>query len=368
MTKTIMVALLCVGGLAACSKEAPPPPERIRAIKTIVVAERAAGQTRRFPGVVEAADTSKVSFEVAGIVHEVRVDAGDPVDAGQVLAVLDRKPFELNVTSAEAALSRAKAQVEEAKSNYDRERSIYAQDPGATTQKAIERARATYESRRQNVSYARAQLDLARRDLEKTALVAPYKGTIAARNIEPYEEVRRGQPVFELFGEGSMQVVVQIPENMIEDVYVGQPAEIRLPTVATHPFQGALTEVGSAARGANSFTVKATIGASDSRIRPGITAELSLLLPSAVEAGAYLVPLTALAPGEGASGSSIFVFDPQTSTVHRKPVVNRGIVGDQVALAGEIEPGDIVAVAGVSFLHDGQKVKLLDTAQPTSGG
>jgi len=157
--------------LAACGEEPPPPPERIRAVKTVVIFERASGHTRQFPGVIEPVDTSSIGFVVSGMVQEVRVNAGDTVDAGQVLAALDREPFELNVTSAEAGLSRAQAQVEEAKSNYDRERRIYAQDAGATTEKSVERARAGYESKRQSVSYARAQLDLARRSSRNANLV-----------------------------------------------------------------------------------------------------------------------------------------------------------------------------------------------------
>lgn len=370
MPGRVILAAVLAGALAACGEEPPPPPERIRAVKTIVISERAGGQSRQFPAVVEPVDTSSISFEVSGIVQEVRVDSGQNVDAGQVLAVLDRKPFELNVTSAKAGLSKAQAQLKEAKSNYDRERRIYAQDPGATTQKSIDRARAGWESRRESVSYARAQLELAQRDLEKSVLLAPFEGTIAERNVEPFEEVRRGQPIFELFAEGAMQVAAQIPEDMIEEVYVGQPAEIRLPILGDRVLQGGVSEVGSAARGANAFPVKATIGASDSRIRPGITAELSLLVPRHSDEDAFLVPMTALAPGEGEGelNASLFVFDPATSTVHRTAVATRGIVGDLVAIAGAIEPGDIVVVAGVSFLSDGQTVKLLDTSRSPRGG
>lgn len=367
LSRVLPVAVLA-GALTACEEEPPPPPERIRAVKTIVVAERASGNSRQFPGVIEAVDTSSVSFEVSGIVQEVRVNAGDSIDAGQVLAVLDRKPFELNVTSAEANLARSQAQVAEAKSSYERERRIYAQDPGATTQKRIEQNRANYESKRQSVSYARAQLDLAKRDLEKTALLAPFEGVVASRSVEPFEEVRRGQPIFELFVEGAMQVAVQIPENMIENVYVGQPAEIRLPTLDNRVLGGAITEVGSAAQGANAFPVKATIGATDSRIRPGITAELTLLLPGEYQENSFLVPLTAIGPGEGASDAFLFVFDRATSTVRRADVASQGVVGDLVAVSGDINPGDLVVVAGVSFLSDGQKVKLLETAPPAGGG
>jgi RND family efflux transporter MFP subunit len=354
--------------LAACGEEPPPPPERVRAVKTIVVSERAGGQTRRFPGVVEAVDRSSISFEVSGIVQEVRVDAGDRIQAGQVLAVLDPKPFELSVTSAEAALSRAQAQVEEKKSDYDRERRIFAEDPGATTQKRIEQARAAFESNRQSVSYARAQLDLARRDLANTRLLAPFDGTVASRGVEPSEQVHRGQAILDLFSERAMQVAVQIPEAVIEDVFVGQPAQMRFPTLGGRVFHGAITEVGSAAQGTNAFPVKATVGASNSQIRPGITAELSLRLPGRAGDDSYLVPMTAVAPGQGEAMWSVFVFDPASSTVRRINVAGGELIGNHVALTEGVAAGDIVVIAGVSFLSDGQKVRLLETAAPASGG
>ena len=116
VTVCFVSTLLAAVFLSACEKEVVEPPERIRAVKTIVVAERASGQLRKFPGTVEPVDTSSISFEVTGLIHEIRVDRGDKVKEGEVLAVLDKKRFELNVESAKAALSRARAQLKEKKS------------------------------------------------------------------------------------------------------------------------------------------------------------------------------------------------------------------------------------------------------------
>ena len=78
------VSLLLI--ISACREAPPLPPERIRAIKTITVSEQATGRIRDFSGVVEAADSSIISFEVAGNVQEVRVNVGDRIKKGQVLA------------------------------------------------------------------------------------------------------------------------------------------------------------------------------------------------------------------------------------------------------------------------------------------
>jgi multidrug efflux system membrane fusion protein len=359
LVSTLLVAALT----SACEKEVVEPPERIRAVKTIVVAERASGQMRKFPGTVQPVDTSSISFEVSGLVHVIDVDRGDKVKEGEVLAVLDKKPFELNVESAKAALSRAQARLTEKKSGYDRERRIQSQDPGATTEKAIDQARAAYESTRQNVSYNQAQLDLAKRDLAKTELHSPFDGVVSARHIEPFEEVSRGKSVLDLFVEGAMEVAVGVPENMIGDVYAGLRGEVRLPNRPDDVYHAVVSKVGSAATSANAFPVEANIQNADVHVRPGMTAELALLFARDGEEAAYLVPLQSIAPGLPKAERYLYVFDPVSSTVRKTIVEGRGMIGDQAIITAGIEPGDVIVVAGVPFLRDGQQVKLLSSTQ-----
>ncbi len=358
---------LCLSVAAgACGKKEAPPPERIRTVKTAVVAEPAGGQSRKFPGTVRAVNTSNISFEVGGLVQTVRVDIGDKVKKGQLLAALDKKPFELNVESGRAALSRAHSRFDEKKSAYEREIRIQAEEAGATSQKAVDQALAAYEGTRQDVSYHQAQLDLAKRDLEKTELRSPFNGVVSARNVEPFEEVRRGQAVLELFVEGAMEVEVKVPENVIGNVSVGLHGEVRLPNRPDQVYRAVVSYVGSAATNANAFPVKATIRDADYFVRPGMTAELSLVFSRGNREPAYLVPIHALAPGLGKDSWSVYVVDPKTSTVHRTAVEGKGTVGNQVVITKGIEPGDIVVVAGVSFLRDGQKVKLAANQSPTA--
>lgn len=351
---------------SACGKEDAEPVERVRAVKTIQVAERASGQMRKFPGTVEPVDSSSLSFEVSGLVLEIRANVGDRFEKGQVLAVLDKQPFELEVESARAYLSRAEAQFEEKESAYDRERRIQAQDAGATTQRAVDQARAAYESTRQNVTYSRAQLDLARRDVQNTELRAPVGGVVSVRHVEAFEEVSRGQPVFDVFVEGAMEASVSIPENMIGEVRLGLEGEVRLSNRADAVYQAVVSEVGSAATSANAFPVKATITEVDEQVRPGMTAELTL--PFAFEEegeSGYLVPAQALAPGGASDDRHVFVFDAETSTVRKTAVQSRGLVGNQAVITTGISPGDVIVVAGVPFLRDGQQVTL---SNPSHGG
>lgn len=351
--------------ISACGGETAQPVERVRAVKTILVADRASGQLRKFPGTLEPVDNSVLSFEVSGLVQAVNASAGDRFEEGQVLAVIDKQPFELNVESARAALARALAQLAEKETAYERELRIQAQDAGATTQRAVDQARAAYESVRQSVSLNRAQLDLARRDLRNAELRAPFDGVVSERRIEPFEEVRRGQPVFDLFVEGAMEAAVAIPENMIGGVYQGLKGEVRLPN-RDKVYQAAVSEIGSAATAGNAFPVKATITNADANLRPGMTAELTLLFALEDEGqSGYLVPVRALAPGQDPSDRHVYVYDASTSTVRKTEVQEAGLLGDQVIITSGIAPGDVVVVAGVPFLRDGQRVTLMN---PAHGG
>jgi membrane fusion protein, multidrug efflux system len=362
LASKLVCLLLATSFLGACEQEAAAPEERIRAVKTIVVADLASEQQRKFPGTIEPVDSSQLSFEVDGIVAAIRVDAGDKFKKGDVLANLDNKPFQLNLASAKAALSRSSAQLAEKQSAYEREQRIQAEDPGATTQKAVDQARAAYESQVQEVSYSKAQLGLAARDLSNTELIAPYDGTVAARYIQPSEVAARGARILEVYSESAMQVAVSIPEQMIADVHTGIKGRVFLNNQSDSPYDAVVSEVGSSAKTANAFPVKALISNPDKRLRPGMTAELQLVFADANMKPAYLVPTHAFLPVIKKHEHYVYLLDSQTSTVHKTAVKINGVQGDYIVVTDGISPGDILVVAGVSFLRDGQKVKQMQAA------
>jgi RND family efflux transporter MFP subunit len=354
-----VVLILSFAALTACKKEAPPPKEVIRAIKTITVEERASGHTRKFSGVVEPVDKSSLSFEVSGNVQDVLFDVGQEITEGEVIATLDPKTFNLDLDAAKAKLRRARAQLTEKDAEYKRYRMVNEESPGAVSQSEVDQAKAAFESARENVSVAVSELNLTNRDLTKTHLIAPFDGVIAVRHVEPFFEVKRGDPIYDVFIEGSMEVVSSIPETDIEGIYQGQSCRMVFPIDSQQNYNGIVTDIGRAAGTGNAFPVKIKILTMDPRLRPGMTAEVTFQFKEAQYQKAFLVPVKAIAPGEDAGRGHVFVFDPQTSTVKRQPVSGPGLVeGNQLMVTEGLAGGEIIAVAGVSFLEDGQKVKL----------
>ena len=352
--------LLILFGLSACREEPPPPVERIRAIKTITVSEQATGKIRKFSGVVEAVDSSIISFEVAGNVQEVRVDVGDKITKNQVLAKLDKRTYKLNVKAAEAEMGRARVQLADKRKDLDRFQRINKQDPGAVSQASIDQSQAAVDSALQYIDFTKSQLKLAKRDLEKTVLRAPFDGVIATRSVDAFQEVARGQKLFDVYENTGMQVAVSIPEDAIEDVSMEKKGEIQFAVIADRTYQGVVTEISKVAGTANAFPIKLTVEDADERIRPGMTAQVTLLLAGSDEKAAYMVPISAFAQSGDTTKAYVFVYDSKTSTVKRTPVESKSVRDNSAVISDGVKSGDIIAVAGVSFLEDGQKVKLME--------
>jgi multidrug efflux pump subunit AcrA (membrane-fusion protein) len=115
---------------------------------------------------------------------------------------------------------------------------------------------------------------------------------------------------------------------------------------------------------ANAFPVKIKILTMDPILRPGMTAEVTFQIAEADQQRAFLVPVSAMRPGKEKNRGYVFVFEQASATVKQTAVRSLGMVeGNRLMVTEGLQGGEIVAVAGVSFLEDGQKVKLLDPSQ-----
>jgi len=353
-----VIWLLCIAVALAACKEKTEIVEVVRAIKTITISEQASEQIRKFSGIVAAVDSSGLSFQVGGQVTSVEVDIGDVVKKEQVLAVLDPEPYQLDVDAIQAELVKAKANVVNTKSEYERQKRVFNQGAGAKSD--LDTAEYNFKAARSAVNYQMARLDQANRNLRKTKLISPYDGTIAWRSVNPNEEVKVGQKVFEINATGTMEVQLAVPESTIDQINIDDPATISYPTLPGETAKGRISYIGSAAIKAGAFPVKVVLIDPNKNVKPGMTAEANLFIKNENQQPGYLVPLQALLPAPEANRGYAFVFDPQTSTVKKTAVSSRGSENKKAIVDEGLAAGDIIAVAGVSFLADGLKVKLME--------
>jgi RND family efflux transporter MFP subunit len=370
LARLVSIVGLALQGLACEEPPEVPLEEVLRPVKTVRVDARAEGSLRTFSGTIVASEVSALAFRRGGTVQTVEAKLGQRVRRGQPLATLDRTPAQLEVQRAVAQVRDAEARLGERREHRTRVRSLFA--AGAASRADLDSAEAAAISAAEALAAARAGLALARRDLESTVLEAPFDGIIAERDIEPYEEIAAGHTAFVLHTAGAVEIEVVLPGAVIDRVQIGDPVSVQL-TIdvegAGH-YSGRVKEIGRAAVATGGFPVHVALLSDDPHLRPGLAATATFSLPND-SAPAWLIPINAFLPPRpaelddrkpGERGAELFVFDPVEGVVRRRSVRGIGVRGNDVLVSEGLAEGERVVVAGVSFLHDGQRVRLLEEA------
>ena len=355
----LTVPMLAVVG---CGKEEKPP-EVIRSIRWIKVAETSTKQVRMISGTTKPVDQTALSFAVAGTVERVKVRLGDQVKKGQVLAELDQQPFVLGVRDAEAELSKAQARTVERRANYERYVALYESNNASKAE--LDEARASFDSAKSQVEAAKAKLGLAHRDLRKTQLRAPFNGTISVKEIEPFIEVPVGRAVFGLDGvESGFEVSAAVPDSVLISLSVGDEADVVFPALNNRKVRGVITELGSRSRTASTYPVTVQLQEQFPELRSGMSVEVAFEFIPESETGepivtGLLVPIEAFLVGAEKT-HFVFVYDEKSSTVKKTQIKTLNLrENDVIVQPGALKAGDIIATAGAAFLSDGQKVNLM---------
>ncbi len=157
-----------------------------------------------------------------------------------------------------------------------------------------------------------------------------------------------------------MEIVLSVPDSIVTRLAVGAPVTVDVSTLADCGCAARITEISPSAGAANAVPVTAALLDHPPGLLPGMVAEASVVLTGGREARGFLVPLVAIAPGDETARGYIFKYDEATNLVSKVPIRNgEGLSDNLIEIVDGVAAGDIIAAAGVSFLRDGQRVKLL---------
>lgn len=347
--------------LLGCSKPEATFKEVIRPIAWTEVQQSPFDQVRRLSGTVYPLEETNLSFEIGGKIEWVKVKLGDVVKRGDALARLDQRNFNLSMQSAQANLQKAYSSLSEAENDYNRYVELLAK--GLVSKSGFDNAKASYETATSAVSLAKTQLEISTKDLLDSVLTAPYNGKISKRLVEPSMQVSPGQPTFEIEGEEGLEIQVMVPETMIRDLAKDSKITIHYPAFPDLLSQGTITEIGSRAETANAFPVNILITTSLEGLRAGMTAEVDFTFAGVGRTGytgkTFRLPISALGADEGQK-SYVYVYDADKEILSKRLVQTESIINNEVLISSGLNVGEIVAIAGISFLRDGQTVRLLD--------
>jgi RND family efflux transporter MFP subunit len=351
--RNLILAIATAGLFAACSKQEPPP-EPVRAVRTMTISADSGGGVHEFAAEVKARTESRLSFRVAGKLVRRAVELGDTVKAGQVLAQLDPQDLRLGQEAAHAALTSAQASHEQAAADYKRFKDL--RDQGFISAAELERRETALTSAKAQLDQAKAQAGVQTNQAAYATLVADAPGVITGVDADPGTVVGAGTPVLRLAHEGPRDVVFSVPEDQIGAVraLAGSPGALKVKLWGDGTASPAsVREVAAAADPVTrTFLVKADIGRAQARL--GQTAAVMMELPKMV--GITKLPLAAVLEQQGKT--SVWVVDKAAMTVKAQPIQVAGAEGNSVLVSGGLVPGQIVVTAGVHVLNPGQKVKF----------
>ncbi len=258
-------------------------------------------QTVTATGHIQPKTQVKISADVGAKIIELKVKEGDWVEKGELLVKLDQERIRATVESAEANLRSVEANSRLAKENmlkagkdYDRIKELF--DRKLESQASLDQANAAYQVEKaryqsvlEQVDQAAASLKQARDDLSKTTIFAPMSGTISQLNKEVGEIALGSQfqedVIMVVSNLAGMEALVDVDENDIVSVAVGDSARIEVDALPNVVLKGTVTDIANTAKISGSgsadqkteFEVKIAVNDPGKELRPGMTASSDII-------------------------------------------------------------------------------------------
>jgi len=351
------VAPLALAVLAGCDKPAPKVDE-VRPVRAIRLAAGAAEERIAFSGDVRPRYESRLGFRVGGKIVERKVDVGAGVKRGQVLMRLDPQDLRLAESQARSALRAAETERDLAQADFKRHQNLRAQN--FVSQAVLDAKQAALRAAEANADAARAALRGQSNQAGYANLAADADGVVTAVDAEVGQVVAAGAPVVRVARTDEKEVVIGIPEDRVGRLRQDERVEVRLWANRGEAIPGRIREIAPVADPATrTYTVKVAIPPR-ADVRLGMTATVEMAAGAAEGPRSLRVPLSALVHDKGAT--SVWVVEQGRSgvaAVQLRRVQVAGQAGNDILLAGGVQPGQTVVTAGVHLLKPGQKVRIL---------
>ena len=347
--------ILIAATVAGCGEEVSRAPEP-RPVRTVTVGDGAEAETVSLTGQVRTKDQTDVAFRVEGRMIERRVNVGDALTAGQVIARLDEQNQKNMLRSAQADVSSAEAARVQARLTFKRQQQLLKK--GWIARAKFDEAEQALRTAEAQVDSAQAQLHIAQDQLSYTVLLADGPGTVTAVGAEPGEVVSAGQMIVQLARQGGLDAVFDVPEQLIRTGPRDPLVEIALANDRQVRTTGRVREVAPQADAATrTFQVKVGITNPPEAMRLGstVTGSIKLSAPSGVE-----VPASALTRANGRP--AVWVVDPRSQTVSLRNVDVLRYDPASIVISQGLKRGEIIVIAGVQSLHPGQTVRVLEAS------
>ena len=314
-------------------------------------------------GSLEAVQGTTVSADQAGIVKEIDFESGKTVKAGDILVRL--------------VIDQEQAMVDSALANRDL--MVYTLRRAQDLRAKNTNSQSDLDTAEANERQAEATVANTKAAVERKTIRAPFTGVLGIRKVSLGQYLHEGDPVVPLQALDPIYVDFTLPQQNMRDFQVGSEVRMRTDATGTQEFPGKITAINPLVDSATrNFQVQATVSNQEGKLRPGMFANVDVLLTGQ---DATVLPVVSSAIQYAPYGNSVFVVVkdmrvPKDATVPNAPAdkpylgvrqqfVHTGQTkGDFVAITSGLKEGDEVVTSGVFKLQNGSAVQINNSVKP----
>ena len=362
---TVAIAVALCAGLAACrqgsgstgrsAKAGGPPPSVPVGVATV--------KERDFPvyltglGSVQAFNTVSLKSRVDGQIMQVNFQEGQDVRKGDLLLVIDERPFQVALAQAQANLQRDEAQLANAKAQYERNKALY--DSGVIAKQDLDTMQASFGQYEGTIAADKAAIDQAKLNLTYCRIISPIDGRVGLRQVDPgnYVTAASGTALLVITQLHPIAVVFTLPEDQLQevlqqmrkaplqvDVY-GRDDQTKLSVGKLLTIDNQIDQTTGTAK------LKAVFENPENTLWPNQFVNVHLLLETRKDA----ITAPAAAVQRGPQGTFAYTVD-NNNTVKIQPIQIALTQGNTVVIASGLQAGDRVVTDGQEKLQAGSKV------------
>ncbi len=348
-----LILIIAIVSLTACSEQAEEV-ETIRLVRAVKLGDVKQLEGRKFPGRAKAVDEINLAFDVRGKLNKRPVNVGDNITEGQLIASLDPRDFRSDVEEKRAAYQNARA-------NFKRAKELIEKDFIS---------RVEYDRLNAATRMTRAELDRAVKALSDSELKAPFSGYISELFVENFQAVQAKQKVARLVNIAQIEMIINIPESMISLVPYAQDIKIIFDTFPDREISALVKEVGTEASATTrTYPVTLIIEQPEGiKILPGMAGNASTRMAKdapqrTIQNKGIQLPVSAIYSPADDKKSYVWLINEQSGAVHRQVVTLGKMTSTGVVITDGLKSGEWVATAGVHYLREGQKVKIMQNKE-----
>lgn len=347
-----MMLLICASGVDSFAQkpaknQGPPPvPVRVAMVKSEAVSDQIV-----LIGTAKPLAQSTVASEVSGVVEFFPLQEGNFVKKGELLTRLKSTYIELRLKGLYAARDNIQANLNKAEKELSRLARL--KESKSVAEKNYDNAFYDVEALSKTLLQREVEIEQLKYEIQQKEVRAPFSGFIAKEHTQVGEWINPGGPVVTLLNLSEMQITVDVPERYATTLSRKDQVQIVITSISSQPFAGRISAMlpeGDPTSRTIPFRIR--VKNPGFKIKSGMEAVVTFNLQGKKEA--LLVPKDAVV----IAGNDRLVFTVAGGRVLPSGVKILGYYGGQVAVAGNLKPGDLVVIRGNERLRPGQTVQI----------